>query len=512
MKLRKWLKLFFTLQDRKLSLVLCPVGNDYYAAAKTSLNFAPVCRWRANAYKLMQESDPTLGSDPTGSFRGEASTTESSSIPEVLTLPADTILTGRYKIIETLGIGGMGVVYKVFDLELTRTVALSTILPELAATPAALQRFKQEVLLAQKVIHKNVVRIFDIGDHGGTKFITLDFIDGVDLKNLILQRGKLPPQEAAAIIRQASEGLEAAHAAGVVHRDLKPQNIMVQKDGQVLVTDFGIARSNQSRGVTQTGAFLGTPEYMSPEQAQGEEVGAHSDIFSMGLIFYEMLTGKLPFHANTMLETMFIRTRERAIPPNEIDQSVPKGANDIVVKCLEIDRDRRYQSVTELLNDLETFDTSKKVAPVIRAKSRLRNVLRYWNWAAGLVLVLLVALAAFMFRNWLTPKPVTMHTPVTVLVADFDNPTGDPLFSGSLETTCETALEEAPFINKYNRSQARTVLGRIQKGATKLDEAAARLVAIREGISVVVAGSIARKGAGYQISVRAIDPVPGSVV
>src|SRR5439155_24634319 len=206
-------------------------------------------------------------------------------------------------IVELLGLGGMGAVYKAFDRKLTRIVALKTILPEMAATPTALKRFKQEVLLAQSIVHKNVVRIFDIGEDGATKFITMDFVEGVDLKNVIAQRGKLPAQEAVAIIRQVCQGLETAHAAGVVHRDLKPQNIMVQTDGHALVMDYGIAHSGQSKGVTQTGAFVGTPEYMSPEQARTEEVDARSDIFSLGLIFYEILTGKVPFHGKTMLET-----------------------------------------------------------------------------------------------------------------------------------------------------------------------------------------------------------------
>src|SRR5262249_52685771 len=185
-------------------------------------------------------------------------------------LPLGTILASRYQIVDVIGVGGMGAVYKAFDRQLTRIVALKTILPEMASTPTALKRFKQEVLLAQSIVHKNVVRIFDIGEDGPTKFITMDFVEGVDLKNLIVEGGKLPAAEAAGIIRQVCQGLEAAHAAGVVHRDLKPQNIMMEKDGHVVVMDFGIARSGETRGATQTGAFLGTPEYMSPEQAQGE--------------------------------------------------------------------------------------------------------------------------------------------------------------------------------------------------------------------------------------------------
>src|SRR5439155_14639951 len=173
-----------------------------------------------------------LGSNRTFGAPDDASTL----IPteQVETLPPGTILAGRYQIVDVLGVGGMGAVYKAFDRQLTRIVALKTILPELAATPMALKRFKQEVLLAQSIVHRNIVRIFDIGEDGATKFITMDFIEGTDLKNLIVERGKLPPSEAAAIIRQVCEGLEAAHAAGVVHRDLKPQNIMVQKDGHAL--------------------------------------------------------------------------------------------------------------------------------------------------------------------------------------------------------------------------------------------------------------------------------------
>src|SRR5215831_3506472 len=280
----------------------------------------------------MEDSDRTLGSNRTVGGPNDSPTLMPSE--EQTTLPPGTVLAGRYQIVDMLGVGGMGAVYKAFDRKLTRIVALKTILPEMAATPTTLKRFKQEVLLAQSIVHKNVVRIFDIGEDNATKFITMDFIEGADLKSLIKDRGKLPATEAADIIRQVCQGLEAAHAAGVVHRDLKPQNIMIEKDGHIVVMDFGIARSGETRGATQTGAFLGTPEYMSPEQAQTENLDARSDIFSLGLIFYELLTGKLPFQGKTMLETMFIRTKERAIPPAEIDATVPKGANDIVNKCL----------------------------------------------------------------------------------------------------------------------------------------------------------------------------------
>jgi len=429
--------------------------------------------------------------------------------PEVSTLSPGTLLAGRYEVVKTLGVGGMGAVYSAFDRQLTRIVALKTILPEMGASPQALKRFKQEVLLAQKIVHKNVVRIFDMGEDSGTKFITMEFIEGEDLKDLIQRRGKLPPEEAVGIIRQVCRGLEAAHAEGVVHRDLKPQNVMMDQNGHAMVMDFGIAQSGASGGLTQTGAFVGTPDYMSPEQALREELDVRSDIFSLGLIFYELLTGKLPFQANTILESMFKRTKERAISPAEIEKTVPRGANDIVVKCLEIERDRRYQSITELLNDLETFDPSKKVSAAFHAKARLRKVSQYRNWAiAGIAVVVALAVGS-LFRSGLFVKTEQKQTPLTVLVSDFSNTTGDPVFSGTLESMSITALEEAPFVNNYRPGDARKLL---ENGATALDEASARRIAIREGINVVIAGSIAREGKGFEVSVRAIDPFTSKVL
>src|SRR5215831_3160998 len=355
----------------------------------------------------MEDSDRTLGSDRT--FGGPNESPTIVPAEEAPTLPPGTMLAGRYQIVDLIGLGGMGAVYKAFDRQLTRLVALKTILPEMAGTPTALKRFKQEVLLAQSIVHKNVVRIFDIGEDGPTKFITMDFVEGRDLKHLIDERGKLPASEAAGIIRQVCQGLEAAHAVGVVHRDLKPQNIMIEGDGHVVVMDFGIAHSGQPRGMTQTGAFLGTPEYMSPEQAQTEDVDARSDIFSLGLIFYELLTGKLPFQGKTVLETMFKRTTERAVPPAEIEQAVPKGANDIVNKCLQTDREQRYQSVTELLDDLETFDPTKKIGAAERAKTRLRKAARYRSWAVAAALVLLAAaVVALVLRNRSAAPPAAV--------------------------------------------------------------------------------------------------------
>jgi tetratricopeptide (TPR) repeat protein len=452
-----------------------------------------------------------MGSDRTGGIGNDA-TMQPVPSGEVSTIEPGTVLAGRYLIIDTLGVGGMGAVYKAFDRQLTRVVAIKTILAELAETPTALKRFKQELLLAQKIVHKNVVRIFDIGEDGATKFITMDFIEGVDLKSLIKKKGKLSPQEAIPIIRQVCQGLEAAHAEGVVHRDLKPQNIMVQSNGLAMVMDFGIAQSSQNRNVTQTGAFLGTPEYMSPEQARTEDVDSRSDVFSLGLIFYEMLTGKLPYQSDTVIESMFKRTRERAVPPAEIDRDVPKMANDIIVKCLALEREGRYQTVTELLADLEKIDPAKKVGAVVHATARLKRFASYRTWGLIAAVVLIGVAAGLLVPRLFRPKTAEARAPVTVLVADFSNATGDSVFDGTLESMCTTALEEASFVNVFSRGQARTLLARLQNGATRLDEPAARLVGIREGVSVVVTGSITQQGTGYQISVRAVDATTGKVL
>jgi eukaryotic-like serine/threonine-protein kinase len=458
----------------------------------------------------MKDSDRTLGSDRT--FGGPNESPTIVPAEEAPTLPPGTMLAGRYQIVDLLGLGGMGAVYKAFDRQLTRLVALKTILPEMAGTPTALKRFKQEVLLAQSIVHKNVVRIFDIGEDGATKFITMDFIEGGDLKSLIKEKGKLPPAEAAGILRQVCQGLEAAHAVGVVHRDLKPQNIMIEKDGHIVVMDFGIARSGESRGATQTGAFLGTPEYMSPEQAKTENVDARSDIFSIGLIFYELLTGQLPFQGKTVLETMFKRTTERAIPPAEIDATVPKGANDIVNKCLQIEREQRYQSVTELLEDLETFDPTKKVGAAERAKARLKKAVRYRNWAVAAALVILaVAVVALVFRNRSdAPKSAVAHAPVTVLVADFNNHTEDPIFDRALEPVVKMELEGAGFITAYDRPGVVRSLGVPVSG--KLDETAAQKIAVNQGLGVVISGSLDRQGNGFALSVKATEAVTGKVI
>jgi eukaryotic-like serine/threonine-protein kinase len=457
----------------------------------------------------MEDSDRTLDSNRTVGAPGDVPTLISPDQGPALS--AGTVLAERYHIVELLGLGGMGAVYKVFDRKLTRIVALKTILPEMAATPTALKRFKQEVLLAQSIVHKNVVRIFDIGEDGATKFITMDFIEGVDLKTLIKERGKLPPTEAAGIIRQVCEGLETAHAAGVVHRDLKPQNIMLEKDGHIVVMDFGIAQSGQSQGVTQTGAFLGTPDYMSPEQAQTEDVDARSDIFSLGLIFFELLTGKLPFQGKTLLETMFIRTKERAITPAEIDQSVPKGANDIVIKCLQIKREDRYQNVTELLKDLEAFDPTQKIGAAERARSRFKKLGRYRNVAAVVAFLLVALDLAWIVRDRIAGPGVAQHAPETVLIADFSNHTGDPIFDGVLESVAKLGLEGAGFVTAYDRSQVRG-LGAQAPAPGKLDEIAARQIAVNGGVGIVLSGSLDPQDGEFLVRMKAIRAVTGSII
>src|SRR3984957_17883523 len=262
------------------------------------------------------------------------------------------ILGERYEILKRLGEGGMGAVYKARDHELDRLVALKVIRPELAGHPDILRRFKQELILARQVTHKNVVRIFDLGSADGRKFITMDYIPGRDLKSILVERGKLPATEVIPIFQQICLGLEAAHVEGVVHRDLKPQNIMVDDAGRVWLMDFGLARSMELAGLTRTGVLMGTPDYMSPEQARAEKVDARSDLFSLGIILFEMLTGRLPFQAETLMAKLLQRVQQRAVAVTEIDPTIPPGVSAVVTKCLEPDVSKRYQSIHEVLDDL----------------------------------------------------------------------------------------------------------------------------------------------------------------
>jgi tetratricopeptide (TPR) repeat protein len=264
-----------------------------------------------------------------------------------------SVLGGRYEIQALLGMGGMGAVYKAHDLEVDRAVGLKVIRPDLAGNPAILARFKQELILARQVTHKNIIRIYDLSEAEGVKFITMEFIEGEDLRTILTRDGKLAPDDAIGIIRQSCSGLQAAHLEGVIHRDLKPSNIMRDAAGRVVIMDFGLAKTVASDGMTQTGMMIGTMEYMSPEQAMGSELDARSDIFAIGLIFYELITGNMPYRAESAIASLVKRTQERAIPLHEVDPTVPPAVSHIVAKCLERDPKNRYSSVQELLDDLD---------------------------------------------------------------------------------------------------------------------------------------------------------------
>ena len=264
-----------------------------------------------------------------------------------------SVLGGRYEIQKLLGMGGMGAVYKAHDLEVDRALGLKVIRPDLAGNPAILARFKQELVLARQVTHRNIIRIYDLSEAEGVKFITMEFVEGEDLRTILTKEGKLSPKEAVDIISQSCAGLQAAHAEGVIHRDLKPSNIMRDASGRVVIMDFGLAKTVQSDGMTQTGMMIGTMEYMSPEQAMGSELDARSDIFAMGLIFYELITGNMPYRAESAIASLVRRTQERAIPLSEVDPTVPPAISKIVDKCLERDPKARYATVQELLDDLD---------------------------------------------------------------------------------------------------------------------------------------------------------------
>ena len=424
----------------------------------------------------------------------------------------------RYRVDCLLGEGGMGIVYKAWDRELERTVALKLIRRDLTRDPEVSMRFKQELLLASKISHRNVLRIHDLGDGpGDTKFISMACVDGQSLHQLLKKEEKLPIARALNIARQLCAALEAAHAEGVVHRDLKPENILIDQQDHIYVSDFGLAKSLESEsGMTQTGQLLGTPRYMSPEQAEGRPVDHRTDLYAFGLILCEMVTGRLPFdRGKSAVQVMYQRVHQAPKNPRELDHDLPVYLAEIIQKCLERDVNLRYQNAVQLLEDLDVRMNASKRWTLQRILARTRHMLerRRIPWRATAITAMGIAVAAIVGIFIIPSRPPTgAPRTISILVADFTNHTGDPVFDGTLEPLFNVALEGASFVNAFSRGDARELAGQLPYPSDKLDEQTSRLIAVSQGISTVIIGALSRRGDEYKISVEALDARSGSSI
>jgi len=348
------------------------------------------------------------------------------------------ILAERYEIIEKIAEGGMARVYCGRDLLLKRTVAIKVLKDQMTGDAAFIRRFEREAQSAAALSHPNIVNIFDVGEEDGTYFMVMEYVEGFNLKQYITRKGQLSAIEAVSIARQIAEALEKAHSAGVVHRDIKPQNILFSSDGKVKVTDFGIAIAGDGVTVTVGDEIIGTVQYISPEQAKGELADKQSDLYSLGIVLYEMVTGKVPFGGESPVAVAMKHIQDHIIPPRVIVEDLPLALEQIIIKAVEKDKDNRYESAAEMLEDLKHAgedqlpDNGKLRKPVSLNNSEEADIVRRplattanrnnftvppkirRNWAKPLVtilfLLLILAIGGYVLSSLILVPEVVVPT------------------------------------------------------------------------------------------------------
>ena len=433
---------------------------------------------------------------------------------------------GRYHIIRALGTGGMGAVYHAWDGELGATVALKVIRPEATRDPVVeremARRFKQELVLARKVTHKNVVRIHDLGEINGIKFISMPYLDGKDLATVLVERETLPVPEALRIVRDVAAGLVAAHEAGIVHRDLKPANVMIQQDVAIIM-DFGIARSTTvpeaashaapagfafatagPADATIAGTVLGTVRYMAPEQALGQAVDQRADVYALGLMFADMLVprGRRAAGASP-LDDLKRRMEQAPARVGTFDAEIPEAVDAVIARCLQPNPDARFQTSKELVHALDRIDARGHLI-------KQRKVVGLPLAGAVPMMLLLLLGGVWWYYASLIPPPTI--PPMKLVIADFENGTGDPSFDQTLEPMLLRGLEESRFISAYDRSSIRRFLGNGEPVPATLSAKDATELAINHGVGTVIVGAVVPQPRGFDVSVRAIRPVTQEVL
>jgi len=413
---------------------------------------------------------------------------------------------GPYQVVARLGAGGMGEVYRARDPRLERTVAIKILAPQLAQSDAYRQRFQREARAASALSHPNIAHVYDVGEQDGIHFIAMEYVEGENLR-AVLARGPLEPDRVAEVGIQMASALEEAHGRGIVHRDIKPANAVMSANGQVKVLDFGLARQVHEGGTpldsglsteshTQAGTVLGTVPYMSPEQALGQSVDARTDIFSLGVVLYELATGKLPFAGDTANQTIDRICHATPAPITGLNRKAPEALQRIVAKCLEKDRERRYATARDLQVDLRNLQRDRESGAVAAApRVRGRRLAAVTSLA-----VLVVVLSGLALRAWLLPNRTSIES---IAVLPFQNLTGNPeleYLSIGLTESLINSLAQLPGLKVTARASAFA----FKDGQTDLRDVASRL-----GVRALLLGRLAQQGKELSLSAELVEPRDG---